>query len=198
MKPLKFLPLILLILLVSCQQEETYLPKPRGYFRIELPAHEYQALNKKAPYNFEHSIHTKIINDPHFLAQEYWIEMKYPQFDAEVDISYKPIRQSMDSLIGYVNTSHKLTRKHGVRATKIDEYKTTAGRDKSYDAVVFELEGDVPSYFHWYAHDSTNHFVRAALYFNTAEKGDSLKPIIEYIKLDMMHMLNTLEFKEPK
>ena len=195
---MKYLPVFFTLftaLLFSCEKEANYLPKPKGYHRIDLPKHEYQALDRDAPYSFEYSKHTKVIKDPHFLAQDHWIEVKYPELGAEIDISYKPIRNNADSLRGFVNTSHKLTRKHGVRATKIDEYKTTGGKQREYDAVVFELEGDVPSYFHWYAHDSTKNFIRAALYFDTAEKGDSLKPVIEYIKLDMMHMLNTLELK---
>ena len=200
---LNLLALLLLAgLLHSCgEEEEVYLPKPKGFHRIELPPHEYDPLRQKVgdqsfPYQFDVSRHSKIIDDPHFLSQDYWIEIEYPDFNAEIDISYKPIMNRPDSLQGYLATSHKLTRKHSVRASKIEEFATVAGKNKDLPAVVFELEGEVPSYFHWYAHDSTQHFVRAALYFDQAEKADSLKPIIEYLKVDMMKMLNTLELEK--
>lgn len=193
---MKYLP-ILFLLLFSCQTaEDVYVPKPRGYSRITLPEHEYVALDGKYPYQFKVSKHAQVMPDPHYLAQEHWIEVKYPQWGAEIDISYKGILNRPDSLAGFIATSHKLTRKHSVKATKIEEYNSRGGLNKEFPAVIFELEGEVPSYFHWYAHDSTQHFVRAALYFNSADNSDSLRPIIDYLKYDMVQMLNTLEFKK--
>jgi hypothetical protein len=41
--------------------------------------------------------------------------------------------------------------------------------------------------------------LRGALYFRTATANDSLAPVIEYIKADMIHLLNTLEWEaEPE
>jgi hypothetical protein len=45
--------------------------------------------------------------------------------------------------------------------------------------------------------DSTRNFLRAALYFNTRIANDSLAPAIEYMKKDVMHLVNTLEWKSP-
>ena len=50
--------------------------------------------------------------------------------------------------------------------------------------------------FQFITTDSVNHFLRGALYFQVATKNDSLAPIIEYIKKDMIHILNTLEWYE--
>jgi hypothetical protein len=38
--------------------------------------------------------------------------------------------------------------------------------------------------------------MRAALYFEKPIKGDSLVPVINYIKKDMLHALNTLRWNE--
>ncbi|MGB0522728.1 MAG: gliding motility lipoprotein GldD [Flammeovirgaceae bacterium] len=195
----KYLSVAFIFILCACSGgEQTFLPKPKGYHRLEMPDHEYVQLAGDYPYTFELSKHTVVEPDKHFLARPSWIEIKYPQFGAEVDISYKPIAQQLDSLNGFIATSHKLTRKHSVKASSIEEYQARGGKKGELHAMVFELDGEVPSHFHFYAHDSTAHFLRAALYFNTSEKNDSLKPIIEYIKYDMMHMLNTLEWKEGK
>jgi len=187
---------IIVVGLAACtNNEQTFLPKPKGYHRIELPSHEFQQLKGDYPYTFEVSKHAIIEPDRHFLARPSWIEIKYPQFGAEVDISYKAIENKLDSLNGFIATSHKLTRKHSVKATSIEEYQSKGGKNKDLDAMIFELGGDVPSQLHFYTHDSTQNFLRAALYFNTSEKNDSLAPVIEYIKYDMLHMLNTLEWK---
>ena len=62
-------------------------------------------------------------------------------------------------------------------------------------ASVTELEGEVPSQFQFHITDSTDHFLRGALYFKTATKNDSLAPAIEFLKSDIIHLLNTLEWK---
>jgi len=38
--------------------------------------------------------------------------------------------------------------------------------------------------------------MRAALYFEKPIKGDSLAPVVNYIKRDMLHILNTLSWYE--
>jgi gliding motility-associated lipoprotein GldD len=63
-----------------------------------------------------------------------------------------------------------------------------------YSAVVAELSGEVPTQFQFFVTDSTTHFLRGAVYFNTAMKNDSLAPVIEYLKIDMTHLMNTLKF----
>jgi gliding motility-associated lipoprotein GldD len=189
--------LVALIFLASCgNNERVYQPKPKGYHRLALPEHEYMPLEGDYPYTFQVSKHAKVEQDKHFMAQPSWIEVKYPEFGAEIDISYKEISDSPDSLAGFVATSHRLTFKHQAKATKIEEYVAKGGKGGTLNAMLFDLEGEIPSQFHFYAHDSTKHFFRAALYFNTASKNDSIQPIIEYLKLDMIQMLNTLEFKE--
>ena len=58
------------------------------------------------------------------------------------------------------------------------------------------MEGDVPSTFQFFTHDSTSHFFRGVLYFPTATKNDSLAPVSEYVIEDMKHLLNTLKWKK--
>lgn len=195
------LSFILGLSLYSCTStsEEAYFPKPRGYFRIELPDHQYdqsifeEKEFKDYPYLFEIASNAKIVPDESFMSEPYWVEVQYPSLNATVDISYKKLA-NFDSLVGYINTSNTLTFKHDVRASAIDEYSTTT--KNGYSAVMYEIEGDVPSQFQFFITDSTQHFFRAALYFPTSTQNDSLAPIIEYVKEDMIHMMNTLDWKD--
>ncbi|MBX2843503.1 MAG: gliding motility lipoprotein GldD [Flammeovirgaceae bacterium] len=189
-----FAYLFLVALLINSCGEPVYLPKPRGFHKIELPQHEYETLPLGYPYSFEYSKHSQVIPDSSFMTEKYWIEVYYPEYDARLTISYKAVNNNIDSLVELSNDSHRLTTKHHVKATAIDDYVTKT--PNGITAVVFELEGDVPSQFQFYATDSTENFFRAALYFPTATKNDSLKPIIEYVKIDMVHMLNTLKWQD--
>lgn len=181
-----------LLLLGSCDRSEVFIPRPRGYHRIELPEHKFVRLPAGYPYTFELSELARIVPDTSFIAEPSWIELIYPELNCTVHVSYKPVRNNLDSLAGYYNTSHRLTNKHVIRATAIDDY--TSITPKGYTAVIFELEGDVPSQFQFFVTDSAKNFLRAALYFPTSTKNDSLAPVIEFMKYEMVHMLNTTDW----
>lgn len=187
----RFLVLSLVLwFLVSCEQ--TYLPKPTGYNRIDLPEVAYQFLPDTLPYQFEYSVHAKLLPDTSWISEQYWVDLHYPYFDAFVQITYKPITR--DSLVeGYLNDSYRLTAQHNVKAYAIDEKLLFLNSGNV--ATVTELEGDVPTQFQFHITDSTRHFLRGALYFKTATKNDSLAPAIDYIKNDIVHLLNTLKWK---
>jgi gliding motility-associated lipoprotein GldD len=183
--------LILLLLLFSaCQQD--YTPKPLGYNRLNLPEPAYRPLPDSLPYAFEYSIHAKLLDDTSAISDRYWIEVYYPEIKANVHITYKPIR-SAQLLKEFLDDAYTLTSKHQIKAYAINEVisKTPSGKI----AVIAELEGEVPSQFQFTVTDSTKNFMRGALYFNTKVANDSLLPAIDYMKKDIMHMINTLEWR---
>ncbi|CAN5432664.1 hypothetical protein BH23BAC1_BH23BAC1_10390 [soil metagenome] len=193
--PAKVWPLMLILLLgliTACSED--YVPKPKGYNRIELPPQEYVSLPDTFPYDFEFSKHAKILKDTSWIAEPYWINIFYPKMDANVQLTYKSVNQDVNRLEEYLADSYKLTSKHQVKAYSIDESILTTPH--GHTAVVTELTGEVPSQFQFFVTDSLNHFLRGALYFRTATKNDSLAPVIEYIKGDIVHMLNTFDWRD--
>lgn len=186
------IPIIALVLgSFSCTPDFT--PKPRGYNRLDLPAHSYLALPDSLPYTFDISTAAKIFPDSSYIAERYWIDLFYPDIIANVQITYKDLQQDQQFLEELITDSYKLTAKHQIKAYSIEEsiLRTPYGKT----VVVAELEGEVPSQFQFFTTDSTDHFLRGALYFRTSTKNDSLAPAIEYMKIDIMRMLNTLEWK---
>lgn len=177
----------------SCQRE--YLPKPIGYNRLVLPEPAYHSLPDTLPYNFEYSVHSRLLADTSWIRDRFWIEIYYPELKANVHITYKKIHNNKQLLKEFMDDSYKLTAKHQIKAYAIDEalVKTPSGKT----AVVEELQGEVPSQFQFMITDSTKNFMRGALYFNTKVQNDSLAPAIEYVKKDVMHMINSLEWKAP-
>lgn len=177
-------------LFFACQQD--YSPKPLGYNRLNLPTPAYKPLADSLPYTFEYSVHAKLLDDTSAISEKYWIEIYYPEIKANVHITYKPIR-NQKLLKEFLDDSYTLTSKHQIKAYAINEVisKTPSGKT----AVIAELEGEVPSQFQFTVTDSTRNFMRGALYFNTKVANDSLLPAIDYMKKDIMHMINTLEWK---
>nr|HAD52031.1 gliding motility lipoprotein GldD [Algoriphagus sp.] len=182
---------VFLIALMGC--EENYLPKPPGYNRIDLPNHSYQPLSGDYAYQFELSVHSRVEPDSFNLAEKNWINLSYPNFGAKVHLTYKPITQTQDFRT-LSTDAFKLTAKHQIKAYGIEE--SVLVTPNGYTGVVAELQGEVPTQFQFFVTDSTEHFLRGALYFNTAMKNDSLAPVIEYIKVDMAHLMNSVKFRD--
>lgn len=183
---------IILLTFMACGQTD-YLPKPKGYNRIDLPDHEYVVLPDTFPYSFEYSKNALLKDDNSWIAERYWIDLYYPEMDADVRITYKPINNKEKLMQEYLSDAYKLTSQHNVKAYSIDEniIELPVGNFASFT----ELEGEVPSQLQFHVTDSTQHFLRGALYFKTSTKNDSLAPVIRYIKEDVLHLLMTLRWK---
>ncbi|OEK07272.1 gliding motility lipoprotein GldD [Roseivirga misakiensis] len=183
--------ILTLVVLSSC--EEVYLPKPKGYNRIDLPNPAYQALPDTFPYQFDYSTYAELLGDSNKRADRYWSNLYYPDFDALVQITYKDLTQDENDVGKLLNESFALTMKHDQRAYGIDESLIKIPNNQV--ASVTKLEGEVPTQLQFFTSDSTRHFFRGALYFNTATKNDSLQPIIDFITEDVLYMLNSFEWR---
>ncbi len=188
----RFIPLAFLVLLcLAC--ETNWLPKPPGYNRIDLPKHEYKRLEEGYPYQFDFSTQSQVEADSFNLTEKDWINLNYKKLGAKVHLTYKKIDQNTDFQV-LSNDAFNLTAKHQIKAYGIEEVVLLT--PNGYSAVVAELTGEVPTQFQFFVTDSTTHFLRGALYFNTALKNDSLAPVIEYIKIDLAHLINTVTFEK--
>lgn len=183
----------LLFLSVNTGCERTYMPKPVGYNRLILPEHAYQLLPDTLPYTFEYSKHAKLLADTSRIREKFWIEIYYPALKSNVHVTYKKINHNKKLLEEYLKDAYTLTAKHQIKAYAIDEVIATTPSGKT--AVIAELEGEVPSQFQFTITDSTENFLRGALYFNTKVQNDSLAPAIAYMKKDLMHMINTFDWR---
>lgn len=188
-KKLLALPLLLLVL-AGC--ENTWLPKPTGYNKIDLPHHSYDSLSGDYPYEFDFAKASRVEADSFNLSEKAWINLNYKDFGAKVHLTYKKIGEDGSDFQSLSNDAFKLTAKHQIKAYGIEEGVLVTPH--GYTAVVAELSGEVPTQFQFFVTDSTRHFLRGALYFNTAMKNDSLAPVIEYIKIDMTHLMNSVKF----
>jgi gliding motility-associated lipoprotein GldD len=189
---LKLTAFSLLIVLISCR--ESYRPRERAYPRFDLPEPRYHVYDENHPFLFEASDFAIVYNDSDRLTEPHWVNIKYPGLKAEVQLTYKALNGDMKLLNEHIEDARKLTNKHNIKAYGIEESKirTAAGQD----AYVFALTGQVPTQFQFYTTDSSRHFLRGALYFRIATANDSLAPAIRYISQDMIHLLNTLKWKD--
>lgn len=182
---------ILLLALSACNSDFT--PKPRGYFRIDLPAKAYRQADSIFPFTFEYPVYAKIVLDSSRMAEKYWFNIVYIPFNAQLHFSYKEIHKNLDQ---YLEDSRTLVNKHIPKANAIQqkEYVDTANR---IYGLVYDIRGsDAASTYQFYLTDSVSKFVRGALYFNLVPNNDSLQPVIDFLKTDIEHMISTFRWKD--
>jgi gliding motility-associated lipoprotein GldD len=187
----------LLLTLFSCgsstEEENSFMPRPKGYPKLEMPNHQYKALELGHPFTFDVSSYAIVKKDSAYFAEPHWLYIYYPRWEAVIQLTYKPVLQDKVRLQKMIRDSYILASKHQMKATRIDEgfITTLSGRR----AAVIELEGEVATSFQFIVTDSTKHFLRGAVYFDTATKNDSLAPVIRYLKQDAIHLIQTLQWK---
>ncbi|HLN53592.1 MAG TPA: gliding motility lipoprotein GldD [Lentimicrobium sp.] len=168
-------------------------PKPRGYFRIDLPEKSYKTLDSIFPYKFDYPSYAVINRDLHAPDQPYWINVDFPRFRANLHLSYKPLDGNLSV---FAEDAHSLVMKHIPKASAIDEIRIDNEKNNVH-GIVYDIQGiGAASPYQFYITDSTRHFLRGALYFNTLPNNDSLAPVIEFLKEDIMHMLETTSWKK--
>lgn len=178
-------------IITSCEQ--SYTPKPRGYFRINLPEKKYELFDTNFPYQFEKPIYSVTTGDPHSPNEKYWINLEFPDFKATVHFSYKPVNGNLST---YLEDSHRMISKHIPKADAIYD-SIIIDRNRNMFGLIYELEGaGAASPYQFFLTDSISHFVRGSLYFNFTPNNDSLEPVITFIKDDINHLINTFAWKQ--
>jgi gliding motility-associated lipoprotein GldD len=194
---MKFIKLLFifstLLVLSSCgdDEDEVFIPKPKGYFRIDFPKKEYRVYDSLCPYSFEIPTYAFIDNDKHLGADPCWLNINFPKYNAQIHLSYKVITNNLDTIL---NQSRDFVVKHQVKSTGIDETVIIRDSAKVY-GLVYDISGNSASNVQFYVTDSTHHFMRGALYFNSVPNIDSLKIVVDYLRLDILQMIKTFKWK---
>jgi len=191
-KILNFLITVLSILVVySCN--EPNIPKPKGYFRIALPEKKYRVFDSLYPYSFEYPVYAEITTPKKKQKEPYLINIDFKSFSGSVFVTYKKINHNLDTLI---EDAHTFVHKHIPKANSINKKVYINNVDKVY-GLTFDISGiGAASPYQFYLTDSVHHFFRAALYFNHTPNNDSLAPVINFIKEDLTHLIETFRWKK--
>ncbi|PKP03813.1 MAG: gliding motility lipoprotein GldD [Bacteroidetes bacterium HGW-Bacteroidetes-6] len=181
------------LVLFSCGGgSETYYPKPRGFFRIDLPQQEYMLFDSAYPFSFKYPacshMETQESNDPSTI----WFNIVYPGFHGSVNFSYKPVNGNLYELS---EDAREFANKHIAKANEIDEIRISNPANRVF-GIAYDIEGsNTASPYQFYVTDSTSHYLRAAVYFDHLPNNDSIAPIIQRVKVDMDTLLSSLKWK---
>ena len=188
-----FLLLTIIAALQACEERDIKVPKQRGYFRIDLPQRDYtQFKQTDFPYSFNVPSYSNVEKDTDVGAEPYWVNVNFPTLKATVHISYHTLNNNLDEV---VEDAHHLAFKHEVRADAINT-KEFHYDEKNVHGLLFDIKGDAASVMQFCVTDSTKNFVRGALYFNVPPNKDSLAPVVNFIREDIIEMISSFEWQK--
>ncbi|MEN9301873.1 MAG: hypothetical protein RL264_302 [Bacteroidota bacterium] len=187
--------IVLLGVLLACG-EENPIPKPPTYLRTDFPEHSYHFYENDCPYSME-------ISD---LFQVKTMERVGDAYcSQEVDLG--PLNGTLflfymrfnhrDSLAALINYSNDKVDEHKIKADRID-YEQISNKINKVYGTFFELKGNVATNFQFYLTDSTKNFIRGEILLNCRPNYDSLRPVLNYLKEDVLHLAKGLKWKSTK
>lgn len=185
---------MVLVAFLSCTKVST--PRPYGYYRITtpdtayVPFESYGADYQRYPYTFDLSANAQV--KPRIEPREqYWINLYYPMLDATIHCSYKPVKNNLREL---TNDALEFVYRNASHASAIPEKDYSHPEAEVY-GVLFDLEGNTASSCQFFITDSTHHFFRASVYCNCPPNADSLAPVYNYLRQDVIRMVESFKWK---
>lgn len=189
----RFFSLIVVISLVVSCGEELMIPKPPTYLRLDLPEHKYSELKTDCGLSFSFPEIYKAKTTAKTETGICNLEIDLGPINGTLYLFYYPLTTN-DTLSKFINFSNDKVDDHKLKATSINDEKILRPQERVF-GTFFELQGDVATNYQFYLTDSVNHFLRAEVLLNSRPNYDSLKPSLDYLKVDLKKMVNTLKWK---
>lgn len=200
-----------LVVFFSCN--EPYTAKRTGYYKIDFPERSYKSFDVPGyPYTFEYPAYATISKDSNDVddANPYWININFPTFSGKIFMSYKQIggtskykvkgadgkykdSTAKNEFSKLVNDAYNLSYKNDVKAYAIED--SVMHTPLGLTGIYFSLAGNVATAHQFFLSDTSQHFIRGALYFNATPNEDSLRPVNNFLQQDMKHIINTLQWR---
>ena len=177
----------------ACKPKPLPEPKPMGYFRIDLPRHQYRTMDTSLPFRYEQSVFANTTIERQ-KDNTLWMTVTYPDQKASLRFTCFEV-DNADSLRNLMISEDKMVKFHYQKADDV-QYSIIHAPESNIWGQTYEIFGkEVATPFQFWLTDSAHRFVRATLYFDETPNNDSLQPVIQYLKEDAMHLINTFEWK---
>ena len=190
----KFLTLLFVLsCFIACvSPEEKPFPKPKSYYRIDYPEKNYinsLQIENNFPYSFERPNYTQVAKVPGSTAND--MLLVFPEFKADLIIKHLKIDTAFTVLTEKVKSDAYY---HSFKANAIDE-REFANPSANLYGVTYEITGNAACNYLFYLSDSVNQMITGELLIQSKPNYDSLQPTIDFIKSDIIHLIETFKWK---
>jgi len=185
---------IVLVFAFACQRGAT--PKPRGYFRIDLPAKKYMPIQEGLPFTFNIPGYSSVSAYDGLFSDDtdaaYWLNVDFPDFSAHIHLTYKTVENNLRELI---DDAYTFAYKHAARAEAINQLRFS-NENSDVHGIIYHIKGNTASSIQFFCTDSVENFLRGALYFDSEPNKDSLAPVISFLGEDINELMESLKWNK--
>ena len=167
-------------------------PKPRGFYRIDLP--EAQYLNFSLD-DFPCSFNVSQLVTVELPAEDTsgnWLNLTYPTLNVKIYCSYHQITPADLAVLD--NECRELVAKNARNADAITEQWYENPEMRVY-GMLFSIEGETVSPVQFMLTDSTTHFFRGALFYECKPNVDSLAPVTHYLNENVIELIQSFHWQ---
>ena len=179
-----------MVLLQSCQSDPV--PRPRGYFRIELSEKALKQVEAPCGIKFDLPKYAGIERLQGAGKDTCWFNVYAPRYNARLHLSFIEVDNNLQSL---VEDAYQFAFQHEQKANAITRTPIVSNDGQS-SGLLYDLTGNVASPVQFFVTDSSKHFIRGGLYFQNLPNEDSLAPVVEYLREDVIKIMKTIQWKE--
>jgi len=188
----------IIIVIIPWGCRDVAVPRPKGYFRIDLPDRGYIYLEKSSaraaelPLSFEYPAYGKLSLNPDNLSEPGWFNIEFPSYKAKIHLTYMEINNDLENLIE--QTYQMNVKNHIIKADAINEHIINNPEQRVF-GILYDLKGNTATAVQFFVTDSINHYLRGSLYFAAQPNSDSLAPVIDFLREDVVHLIETLKWE---
>ena len=181
------------IIFSSCN-DPAPVPKPPTYLNINFPDHTYSYVKGDCPYEFKLSSLYNYKTIENSKLNSCIQEIDLGPLKGSLYLYYIAL-PSKDSLAEIINFANDKVDEHKIIADKI-EFVQIIDSKNSVFGTFFELKGNVATNFQFYLTDSSQNFVRGEVLLNCRPNYDSLRPSLDYLKVDLLEMVHNFKWRK--
>ncbi len=193
------LKLVYFLVFLFCSCKNVELPKPNAYLRLDYPSPTYKEIvlgtnNATVELNTASTLFTNIktITNANSVISK---SISYPLINAEIKLEYYNLNKSnkLNDRLKYLNDFTSIHLKKSSNSPQIQEF---TNQNKKVYASIINIKGDVTSPTQFYATDSVNNLLIGILNLKSKTKYDSVLPALDYIKTDIYHLIESVEWSD--
>lgn len=190
-KTLVLLPLF--FMLASCGGDDAGIPRPKGYFRIELEKAVYDTAQSTQPFVFIKNTQARFFPKSNKPEDKNFSILEYPRIRATVYMTYLTVNDT--NLPYLIRDCHGMVYDHSIKADDIVPNRIDHDQNRVH-GLIYDIKGGAATPLQFYVTDSTRHFLRGSLYFYARPNYDSILPVLQYVRKDLDTALSTLRWKD--
>lgn len=180
------------ILFTSCKKNEY--PKEYVYQRIDYPDADYRTANNDAyPYSLEYPAYSALSVPETKKTETFWLDFRFEKFRASLYTTFLGIKNKTEfvekELIFNSMLIERLSEYSEINEIPVENNK------HGYIATIYEIKGTPALPLAFYISDRNKFFYQGYLYFDYVPVADSVSDIIDGMKRDVTHMVESFRIK---